>query len=621
MSGAGRVDCDSPDSSGRQDTGSSQTRAPRRAGVSIGVRLAALVLVAVLPVAGIVLVMADSWRDASQADAAAGVVRLAEAAAVHQENLLLSTSILLEALAHSNEIGDRAACAPFLADLQAQRPEFGVMGVADAQGDFWCSSLPTDGPISVADRDYFVTAEATGGPAVGGYQIGRVTGRPTVALAHPLPSANGQFAGTVIASVDLSRPAALAERLDLPEGSLVTVFDREGTVLMRWPHDEGLIGTDASEHLAKQRPGTAARTSGLDGVERVEGATTLHQGAGQLTLTLAVPVNHLETAVTDGLQDAALQLAAVTALALALAVLMGRRMILRPARRLIETVRQVGSGDLSARTSEVGGGEFAEIAAEFDSMTTSLQVRETELRAAEQRAASERATNAALEEAVALKDDFVAIASHELRTPVTVLQGFLHTIDQRWEQLGPDELRGFIEVLGRNTDRLGELVEDLLLVSRLEGGTVSAAKAATVHVQGVVEESIAASRMASCAIDVEVTPGLVAHANPGHLARVLTNLFDNAVKYGRAPYQCRAFPGPDGTVQLLIVDHGDGVSDEFVPHLFEKFTRAPETAAEQSGTGLGLAIVATLAEAMGGGVAHERTDHGATCFTVTVPCR
>lgn len=241
-----------------------------------------------------------------------------------------------------------------------------------------------------------------------------------------------------------------------------------------------------------------------------------------------------ETAVTDGLQKAALQLAVVIALALALAlaVVVGRRTILRPARRLIETVRQVGAGDLSARTDGVGGGEFAELAEELDSMTISLQTRETQLRAAERRAAKERATKEAQEEAVALKDDFVAIASHELRTPITVLQGFLHTIDHRWEQLGADEVRGFIEVLSRNADRLGDLVEDLLLVSRLEGGAASAASAASVRVHDVVEESLVASRREDRAIDVEIEPDLVAHADPGHLTRILTNLLDNVVKYG-----------------------------------------------------------------------------------------
>ncbi len=362
-----------------------------RRGLSLRWRLALLVVAALVPAGVIIGEQAAAWKATAERDASAEVERLAESAAVQQDNLVTSTALLVEALSSTTHVTDRSRCAVELARIHDELPQFGVLGVADATGDFWCSSRETDGPISVADRDYFVAARATSAPAVGSYQIGRVTGKPTVALAHTLMDENGDFAGAVIASIDLSRPVMLAQRLALPEDSSVTVYDDGGTVLMRWPDANGFVGQQMPSQLQAHQRGSTIRLAGLDGVERIYGVAEVASGQGGLTLTVGVPAVAVNSAATEGLRSAWGWLA-VIGLAGALAALtMGHVLVVRPVRRLQQAAKRLSSGDLAVRASwDRTGGELGELATEFDTMASALQLREAELLLAEQRAVEER---------------------------------------------------------------------------------------------------------------------------------------------------------------------------------------------------------------------------------------
>ncbi|HUF32286.1 MAG TPA: diguanylate cyclase [Acidimicrobiales bacterium] len=353
-------------------------------------RLAMLVIAAVLPAGVLVGQQAAAWRAAAERDAAAEVARLAESAALQQEHLVASTTLLLQALSSTTQVADRSRCAVELARIHDELPQFGVLGVADATGALWCSSRQTDGAVSVADRDYFAAVRATSAPSFGRYQIGRVSGKPTVALAHPLIDSNGDFAGAVIASIDLSRPAMLAERFELPEGSTVTVYDDVGTVLMRWPDPNGFVGQQTPFQLRSHQSGNTVRLAGLDGVERFYGVAEIASG-GDLTLTVGVPSAAVFSAATERLRSTWRWLAVIVLAGALAAIGAGHALVVRPVRHLQETVKRLSAGDLTARASlDRTGGELGELAEEFDTMAVALQLREVELRRAEQRAVEER---------------------------------------------------------------------------------------------------------------------------------------------------------------------------------------------------------------------------------------
>lgn len=363
----------------------------RRRGLSLRVRIALLVVAAVLPTGVLIHRQGVAWKASAERDAAAQVERLAESAAAHQDTLVASAGLLVQALSSTTHVTDGSRCATELASIHDGLPQFGVLGVADASGQLWCTSREADVAVSVADRDYFRQVRTTSAPAVGGYQIGRVSGKPTVALAHPVLDRDGGFAGAVVASIDLSRPALLAERLALPEGSTVTVYDNAGTVLMRWPAGEGFVGQQMPAQVRAHQDGGTVRLAGLDGVERIYGVAELASGHGDVVLTVGVPVAVAESEVAARLRSAWLWLAVITAVSGLAALTTGQALVVRPVRRLQHAARRLSQGDLTARAASVrGGGELGELAQDFDAMATALQVREVELRRAEQRAVEER---------------------------------------------------------------------------------------------------------------------------------------------------------------------------------------------------------------------------------------
>ena len=239
-------------------------------------------------------------------------------------------------------------------------------------------------------------------------------------------------------------------------------------------------------------------------------------------------------------------------------------------------------------------------------------------------AVAERVTGdlyAALQELKALNQtmrDFVAVASHDLRTPLTSIVGFSSLLDQRWERLQPQERREFLSAINRNANQLVGLVDDLLTVSGIEAGAVET-HAEAIEVHRVTHQAMLDFAERASETRVAVDAGLAVVADPSHLRRILTNYLTNAFKYGKPPVQISA-KAINGWVNILVCDRGEGVPEEFVPRLFAKFARADTPVTHQErGTGLGLSIVQGLAQANGGDVWYEPNQPTGSCFGVRLP--
>jgi PAS domain S-box-containing protein len=219
-----------------------------------------------------------------------------------------------------------------------------------------------------------------------------------------------------------------------------------------------------------------------------------------------------------------------------------------------------------------------------------------------QRKAAERALTRAYEElkrANELKSQFVAITSHELRTPLTSIAGFAKTLLARWEQIAGDDQRRFLSSIDRQAERLRRLVDDLLLMSRIEAGKLGGATRA-FDVVGSVQTAVSDLELeGEVAIDGPDTA--LVEADPDHVHHVLVNFLENARRYGEPPVTV-TIAEAERAVVLAVSDNGPGVPDEFVPALFDSFT---QVRASEKGLGLGLAIVKGLAEASGGEAWYE----------------
>jgi two-component system sensor histidine kinase BaeS len=289
---------------------------------------------------------------------------------------------------------------------------------------------------------------------------------------------------------------------------------------------------------------------------------------------------------------------AVAAAALAAWLLAGR--LTAPLARLVAAARRVGDGDLSTRVRVDGDGEVAEVAAAFNDMAAGLERAQGEQRA------------------------FLASVGHELKTPLTTVQGYTEalldgTVDD------PAEQRRSLVRVHAETIRLARLVQDLLDLARLGRGqfTVSAVDA---DVAVVLREAAAAAAERAARRQVTVTTRLAdplhAHVDPGRLRQVLDNLLDNASRSSPAGRQVlvAARPLDGGGVEAAVVDQGPGIAPEDLPHAFDRgYLWSRYRGTREVGSGLGLAIVKALCDAMAVAIHAESGHGGGTAFRLTLP--
>jgi signal transduction histidine kinase len=214
-----------------------------------------------------------------------------------------------------------------------------------------------------------------------------------------------------------------------------------------------------------------------------------------------------------------------------------------------------------------------------------------------------------------LKSQFAALASHELRTPVSAIYGAVKTLDEREDQLSNEQRAELRQMLTQQSKRLFELVENLLDLSRLEADSIRIAPT-PVRVTERLETMIAAVFERSADVTLEAPAGLEAVVDEQALDRIVSNLLANARRHGTAPYFVKA-ERTNGELSITIEDRGRGVAQEFVGNLFERFTRGPTDSSE--GAGLGLSIAQTYARAHGGTLTYEpASPHGAR-FRLLLP--
>ncbi|MEN6559811.1 MAG: ATP-binding protein [Acidobacteriota bacterium] len=280
-----------------------------------------------------------------------------------------------------------------------------------------------------------------------------------------------------------------------------------------------------------------------------------------------------------------------------------------------EVVRSSSAMELVRKAREGGGGAAGEVVlgerayycsiarlAEADRLVLTLH-DVTEFRALEK-----------------TKRDFVANVTHELKTPLTAIKGFVETMEPRTEA----ENRPYLEIIGRNTDRLIAIVEDLLVLSELEAPGMKPVKEdldARPLAGNILKlfERRAADK--GIRLVLEAPPGLPAvEADRVQLEGLLLNLVDNAVKYTDRGTVTVRLGAKEGRFVVEVADTGVGIDADHLPHIFERFYVADKSRSRKlGGTGLGLSIVKHIAQAHGGGVSVRSRLGEGTTVTVELP--
>ena len=224
-----------------------------------------------------------------------------------------------------------------------------------------------------------------------------------------------------------------------------------------------------------------------------------------------------------------------------------------------------------------------------------------------------------------VRRDFVSNVSHELKTPITTIKGFVETLlDGAMES--PEECERFLRIVARHADRLSNIIEDLLTLSRIEQGERSAEGfLMRGNLCAVARAAIVYCGQAAAAKEIPITfegpDELQADINPPLLEQGVANLIDNAIKYSDpgSPISVRVFREGE-EVCVAVTDRGAGIAAEHLPRLFERFYRVDKARSRGvGGTGLGLAIVKHIAQSHDGRVSVEsQPGHGST-FAVWLP--
>jgi signal transduction histidine kinase len=223
-----------------------------------------------------------------------------------------------------------------------------------------------------------------------------------------------------------------------------------------------------------------------------------------------------------------------------------------------------------------------------------------------------------VDKAERLKTDFVSIASHELRAPISVVHGIAATLHARAGDLEDDQVHALLGTLVQQTDRLSNLADQLLDLSRVESADPPG-RAELFRPRKVLDEllpRIAGDRLGEVRVLVDANCELVTDAVA--FERVAANLILNALSHGKSPVRVRSENG--GGFRLVVEDRGEGVAPEFVPHLFERFSRSDDTRRGGApGAGLGLSIASAYAEAIGGRLGYEPAQPRGARFTLSLP--
>ncbi|MFE6690387.1 sensor histidine kinase [Streptomyces sp. NPDC057743] len=300
--------------------------------------------------------------------------------------------------------------------------------------------------------------------------------------------------------------------------------------------------------------------------------------------------------------------------------------VLRPVQRLGYAARQLGEGRLETRLRVTGTDELADLSRTFNRTAERLQQRVEELSGRE--AASRR---------------FVADMSHELRTPLTAITAVTEVLEEEADSLDP-MIAPAVQLVVSETRRLNDLVENLMEVTRFDAGTARL----------VLDDVDVADQVTACidarawldAVELDADRGIVARLDPRRLDVILANLIGNALKHGGSPVRVsvRTEPGqpgqpgrpaagapageaaegaaaePEGGQLVIRVrDHGPGIPEEVLPHVFDRFYKASASRPRSEGSGLGLSIAQENAHIHGGRISAANHPEGGAVFTLRLP--
>jgi signal transduction histidine kinase len=312
------------------------------------------------------------------------------------------------------------------------------------------------------------------------------------------------------------------------------------------------------------------------------------------------------------LRVAGVALASCSALLATIAVLWISGAVIRPVRALVAFAEAIGRGDFQHRMSAPGTSEFALVLASFNQMAGTI--------AATQASLVEK--NEKLAEAYRMQGEFISVVTHELRSPLHSIRGYLEFIQEDDPSLSLHSQKN-LRSIDEGAKRLLRLVNDILDFSKLEARQLEIVRS-RFDLGVLLEEAFSDARALIGERPVQLVwdppaEPLLLETDPVRVRQILTNLLSNAVKFTAAGRVTLASDVTDGHIRILVRDTGIGIHESQLDLIFQPFRQASGASRASGGTGLGLAIVARLAQLIGASITVRSEPEQGSEFALSLP--
>lgn len=638
----------------------------RRLPLRLQLTLAVVVLLAALQVIGLFTYwqFLDERREAEVENAAAvgeAVAAVVSGFARDLEGTTLGVAVALGA--HAPAL-DQATVGPQLDNVARNYTALRTIFITSPQGIVTASSGAVGVGADTSSRPYIRTLQGGAQTVWSGSLTGIETGQVTVVFARPVLAPNGAVRGFLITAF---YPEQLLDRLSIkiPSDARLTYIDESGLIL---------FSTD--RHVTAASPGGttggggsgAATSLGLGGQQRLAASEPVRRALGGEVVRLRAesepfsserrygvyvplvrpswvvaftrPQASLEASLAMRFLQAAGAITIVMLLGAAFVTVVMRRLS-RPLAQLAAAAGGIARGDRSAVPEVVGDPEVMELSRAMRHMDEAVAERERSLSEALTR---EQTARGAAEAAVRQRDEFLSVAAHELKTPITSIRAYSQLTLRRIareDTPDPQRLRRALSMVDEQSGKLALLVDQLLDVTRIEEGKLALERGAT-DVGALVQRIVTLTRNhpeSESPEESEAPEGgtvrfslppdpVIAEVDPLRIEQVIANLLTNALKFGAgnpidvsvSTVSSPAASNGPAHVQIAVRDYGLGIPPEARERLFERFYQA-HSEGHLGGMGLGLYVSRQIVDLHGGAITAEFPEGGGTLFVVSLPAR
>ena len=595
--------------------------------IGLRFRLMLLVVLAMLPMFGLLLYRATEDRARKLREMEDEAIRTAEMSAGGVSQVIEGARQLLFSLSYADPVramSGPAASAHFTRLLKSSTT-FTNIGLAQGDGLNIASATPAGAGFSRKDREYYLRLQQQRDFAVGEYMISRITEYPTVVFGYPLPDqpADKPLAA-IYGALNLESLQHCIAGRHLLAKSVIVVVDRNGVELARNPDKEKWIGHQAKSWKLFQAMSEQAgfvETAGVDGVTRLYYRTPVPDSDHGFFVIVGVPKSAILAAMRAGFYRDLIILDIFTLVALAGAWFFADYSVLQHVKRLTFASRQLAQGKWDVHARLTGGArELQQLGRAFDEMASALREHRDRLELrVEQRTRELSHANACLKQeieerkqaqAAAQKhlanlersnkelEQFAYVASHDLQEPLRLVSSYTQLLLQRYREKLDADAEPITRFITEGVTRMQRLIQDLLSYSRVsnQSQTLSFADAETA-LETALRNLAMVIRENNAVVTHDPLPSLL--CDPTKLAQLFQNLISNGIKFhGEAPPRIHigVSKTEDESAWLFSVsDNGIGIEQDYFERIFVLFQRL-HTRSKYPGTGIGLAICKRIVE-------------------------